>query len=90
MLLSVKNNIWTHSLIAVVQNAVEADGSAPSADAELGSSAARRRSQLRNQETPVFWSAGADPEYEGELKPVLGMHGSLRTRQSFTVWTKTG
>lgn len=63
-------DIWSHSSIAVVQNAVEADGGAPPADAELGSRAARRQSRLGNQETPVLWSAGADPEYEGELKRV--------------------
>lgn len=40
--------------VAFVQNAVEADGSAPSADAQLGPCAARRPSQLGNKETPVF------------------------------------
>lgn len=75
-----EDSIWTHSFLAVVQNAAEADGSAPSADAQLGPRAARRPSQLGNKETPVLWGAGADSEYEGELKPT---HVSLWTRLSF-------
>lgn len=53
-MLSVKTVFEPIVFWAVVQNTVEADGSAPSADAELGPCAARRPSQLRHKETPVF------------------------------------
>lgn len=65
------------SLIPVAQNSAEADGSAPAADAELGPRAARRPSQPRIQEAPLLRSAGADPEHEGELEPLISTFVAL-------------
>lgn len=66
-----KTTLEPSSLIAVVQNTFEADGSAAAADAELGPCAARRQSQPRNQEAPLLRGAGADPQYEGKLEPLI-------------------
>lgn len=68
-----KTTLEPSRLIAVVQNTFEADGSAAAADAVLGPCAARRQSQPRNQEAPLLRSAGADPEYEGKLEPLIIM-----------------
>lgn len=71
-------SVWTRPLIVALQNAVGADGSAASADVEVGSRAARRQSQLRQQEASVLWGAGADTEHEGELLHVLSEDAALR------------
>lgn len=48
-----------------LQDAAGADGGAAAADAEVGSSAERRASQLGHEEAAVLRGAGADPEHEG-------------------------
>lgn len=64
-----------------LQDAAGADGGAAAADAEVGSSAERRASQLGHEEATVLRGAGADPEHEGMFlsmtQPLLGVSAQL-------------